>query len=120
LLPAQTPIDDVHALVPEALSEQGEGFEITAASGTAAVPEEARCASLAAACMRPRSARAPAPNMPMSTAVLALLDGIRRVAETRRQSRRSISELPPHLFCEPVPEQSRSDIRRVAGRRPAN
>jgi diguanylate cyclase (GGDEF)-like protein len=41
LLPAQTPVDEVHALLHAALSEDGEGFHITAASGVASVPAEA-------------------------------------------------------------------------------
>jgi diguanylate cyclase (GGDEF)-like protein len=47
LLPAETPVDDVHSLLHEALSEEGEGFHITAASGAAAVPEEAGDSSTA-------------------------------------------------------------------------
>jgi diguanylate cyclase (GGDEF)-like protein len=47
LLPAETPLDDVHSLLHEALSEEGEGFHITAASGAAAVPEEAGDSSTA-------------------------------------------------------------------------
>jgi diguanylate cyclase (GGDEF)-like protein len=39
LLPASEPVD-LHELICEALHEQGEGFEITAACGAAAVPAE--------------------------------------------------------------------------------
>jgi diguanylate cyclase (GGDEF)-like protein len=41
------PADDAHALVRAALSDEGEGFRITAASGVAAVPDESRDASIA-------------------------------------------------------------------------
>jgi len=41
LIRAEMPVDEVHALMHEALSEQGEGFHITAASGVATVPDEA-------------------------------------------------------------------------------
>jgi diguanylate cyclase (GGDEF)-like protein len=47
LLYENTPPDEAHALLSEALSDIGEGFCITAASGVAAVPEEARGASAA-------------------------------------------------------------------------
>src|SRR5918992_5180593 len=46
LLPASEPAD-VHRLLCEALQEQGEGFEITAACGTASVPAEGADASAA-------------------------------------------------------------------------
>jgi diguanylate cyclase (GGDEF)-like protein len=45
LLPADVATDDVHALMHDALHEQGEGFEITTACGAAAVPAEAGDAS---------------------------------------------------------------------------
>jgi diguanylate cyclase (GGDEF)-like protein/putative nucleotidyltransferase with HDIG domain len=41
------PVDDSRALVTDALSEEGEGFRITAASGAVAVPQEIRDASAA-------------------------------------------------------------------------
>jgi two-component system cell cycle response regulator len=47
LLPATMPVDEVHALLGEALSDEGEGFHITAASGVASVPEEAGYSSAA-------------------------------------------------------------------------
>lgn len=47
LLPVWTRPDEVHSLLHQALSEQGEGFHITAACGVAAVPGEAREASAA-------------------------------------------------------------------------
>jgi len=45
VLSADTSVDDAHALISEALSEEGEGFRITAASGAASVPAEAPDAS---------------------------------------------------------------------------
>ena len=47
LLLGDPPADEAHALVREALSEEGEGFRITAASGAAAMPDEARDPSAA-------------------------------------------------------------------------
>jgi diguanylate cyclase (GGDEF)-like protein len=47
LLAADVAAEDVRALMCEALHEQGEGFEITAACGAAAVPAEAADASAA-------------------------------------------------------------------------
>jgi diguanylate cyclase (GGDEF)-like protein/putative nucleotidyltransferase with HDIG domain len=38
----EIPVDESRALVTDALSEEGEGFQITAASGAVAVPEEIR------------------------------------------------------------------------------
>jgi diguanylate cyclase (GGDEF)-like protein len=47
LLTEQLSVEDVHSLLSEALSEEGEGFHITAASGVAAVPGEAGAATAA-------------------------------------------------------------------------
>jgi diguanylate cyclase (GGDEF)-like protein len=47
LLFGDMPADEAHTLVREALSDEGEGFRITAASGVAAVPTEALDASAA-------------------------------------------------------------------------
>jgi diguanylate cyclase (GGDEF)-like protein len=47
LVPSEAPVDAVHSLLRQALSEKGEGFHITAASGAAAVPDEADDSSAA-------------------------------------------------------------------------
>ena len=60
-----TPAEEAQALLGEALSDEGEGFSITAASGVAAVPDEARrsasrlCTLRTPGCTRPRSASHP-------------------------------------------------------------
>jgi two-component system cell cycle response regulator len=41
LFPGDVPADEAHELIREALSDEGEGFRITATSGVAAVPHEA-------------------------------------------------------------------------------
>ena len=73
------PADEAHALLSEALSDEGEGFRITSASGVAAVPEEARdpSAALRLADSRMYAAKIsehPSAEQAMSAALTRMLD----------------------------------------------
>jgi diguanylate cyclase (GGDEF)-like protein len=73
------PVDEATALLAEALSEEGEGFCITAASGLASVPEEARepSAALRLADSRMYAAKLstqPSPEQGVSLALTRMLD----------------------------------------------
>ncbi|HYN51109.1 MAG TPA: diguanylate cyclase [Thermoleophilaceae bacterium] len=79
LLFGDIPADQAHALLSEALSDAGEGFRITAATGVAAVPDEARDASAALrlADIRMYAAKAsahPSAEQEMSGALTRMLD----------------------------------------------
>lgn len=79
LLFGAMPLDEAHALLSEALSDEGEGFRITAASGVAAVPEEAGdpSAALRLADSRMYAAKVsahPLPEQGMSGALTRMLD----------------------------------------------
>jgi diguanylate cyclase (GGDEF)-like protein len=76
---ADTSADQARALIGEALSEEGEGFRITAASGVAAVPDEAGDADTAlhAADARMYAAKIiahPSAEEAMSGAMMRMLD----------------------------------------------
>ncbi|HYM57588.1 MAG TPA: diguanylate cyclase [Solirubrobacteraceae bacterium] len=73
------PADEAHALLSEALSDEGEGFDITAAAGLARVPEEARdpTAALRLADSRMYAAKVrahPSAEQGMSTTLMRMLD----------------------------------------------
>jgi two-component system cell cycle response regulator len=73
------PADEAHLLLSDALSEEGEGFRITAASGVVAVPEEARdsTAALRLADSRMYAAKVsahPSAEHGMSGALMRMLD----------------------------------------------
>ena len=79
LLSGDRPADEAHALMKDALSEEGEGFRITSASGLAAVPEDhvtpaRRCALRTPGCTRPRSASTPATSRRCPSALTRMLD----------------------------------------------
>ena len=79
LLFGDRPADEAHTLLRDALSEEGEGFRITAASGVAAVPREARDphAALRLADTRMYAAKVsahPSPEQALSQAMTRMLD----------------------------------------------